>query len=39
MINPKNEIGVVGWRLDHMYMGTKAREEERNGMFTSGDMA
>ena len=39
MKRPKNEIGVVGWRLDQMYMGTKAREEERNGTLTSGDTA
>lgn len=36
---PKRAIGVDGCRLDHMYIGTKAREDERNGRLTNGDSA
>jgi hypothetical protein len=36
---PKSDIGVVGCRRDHMYMGTKASEEERKGRLNNGDMA
>jgi hypothetical protein len=37
--NPKSDIGVDGCRRDHIYMGTKASEEERNGRLNKGDMA
>jgi hypothetical protein len=36
---PKRDIGVDGCRRDHMYMGTKASEEERKGRLNKGDMA
>jgi len=36
---PKREMGVDGWRLDHKYIGTNARGEERNGRLTSGERA
>jgi|SRR6267154_1895595 len=36
---PKSDIGVDECRRDHMYMGTKASEEERKGRLNKGDMA
>lgn len=36
VMSPNKEMGVEGCRLDHMYIGTKAREEERKGTLRSG---
>jgi hypothetical protein len=35
---PNSDIGVDGCRRDHIYMGTKASEEERKGRLNKGDM-
>jgi hypothetical protein len=36
---PNNDIGVDGCRLDHRYMGTNARGDERKGRLKRGDMS
>jgi hypothetical protein len=39
VINPNREMGVDGCRRLQMYMGTKARGEERKGRLKRGERA
>jgi len=40
MVNkPKRDIGVEGWRRDHRYIGTNAREDDRKGRLNNGESA